>query len=304
MGKARGVTTPKTGRTGIRTAPKRAVEHRQTAMFQTAKGTSNGALFFSLLEVTYHSAVRKVRKTHRNALVALGMSIFQSVMFVAAFYLMFTVLGARGMAIRGDFMLYLLSGIFLYLVHIQSLQQVLGSENSTSPMMQHAPMNTLVAILSSAISVLYIKVLTILIILFVLHTVINPISIHDWAGALMMFLLAWGSGCAIGLVLLAMKPWAPDLITIVQLVYVRANMIASGKMFVANMLPGFMIALFDWNPLFHVIDQMRGFVFVHYVPHFTNWQFPLHATLVLLMLGMMLEFHTRRHASMSWDARR
>jgi ABC-type polysaccharide/polyol phosphate export permease len=38
----------------------------------------------------------------------------------------------------------------------------------------------------------------------------------------------------------------------------RANMIASGKMFVANALPGFMLAMFGWNPLFHCIDQARG----------------------------------------------
>jgi ABC-type multidrug transport system permease subunit len=60
--------------------------------------------------VTYHASVRKVRKTHGNAVVAIGMSLFQSVLFVAAFYLMFTIIGARTMAIRGDFMLYLCPG--------------------------------------------------------------------------------------------------------------------------------------------------------------------------------------------------
>jgi ABC-type polysaccharide/polyol phosphate export permease len=103
---------------------------------------------------------------------------------------------------------------------------------------------------------------------------------------------------------MAFKPWAPDVVTIVQLVYVRANMIASGKMFVANTLPGFMLAMFDWNPLFHIIDQTRGFVFVNYVPHYSNWQYPLYATLFLIMLGMMGEFFTRKRASISWDARR
>jgi ABC-type polysaccharide/polyol phosphate export permease len=273
-------------------------------MFETARRTSTGSLLFNLLGVTYHASVRKVRKNHGNAILAIGMSLLQSVLFVAAFYLMFTVLGARTMAIRGDFMLYLLSGIFMYLVHIQALQAVMGSENSTSPMMQHAPMNTLVAILSSAISVLYIKTISLLVILFVLHTVIQPIEIHDWSGALMMYLLAWGSGCAIGLILMAFKPWAPDIVSIVQMVYVRANMIASGKMFVANTLPGFMLAMFDWNPLFHIIDQTRGFVFVNYFPHYSNWEYPLYATLGLVMLGMMAEFFTRKRASMSWDARR
>jgi ABC-type polysaccharide/polyol phosphate export permease len=273
-------------------------------MFQAARPTSTGALLFGLAEVTYHATVRKVRKTHGNAVLAIGMSLMQSVLFVAAFYLMFNVLGTRSAAIRGDFMLYLLSGIFLYLVHIQALQGVMGSETSTSVMMQHAPMNTLVAILSSALSVLYVKTISILVILFVLHTLIEPVEFHDWSGAMMMYLLAWGSGCALGLILMAAKPWAPDVVKIIQMIYVRANMIASGKMFVANMMPGFMINMFDWNPLFHIIDQARGFTFVNYFPHHTNWQYPLYATLVLLLLGMMGEFYTRKRASASWDARR
>jgi ABC-type polysaccharide/polyol phosphate export permease len=273
-------------------------------MFETARHTSTGTLLFNLLGVTYHSSVRKVRKTHGNAVLAIAMSVFQSVLFVAAFYLMFSVLGMRAAAIRGDFILYLLSGIFMYLVHIQALGAVMGSENSTSPMMQHAPMNTLVAILSSALSTLYVKTITLLVILFILHTVIHPIEIYDWASAMLMYLLAWGSGCAIGLVLMALKPWAPDVISIIHMVYVRANMIASGKMFVANTLPGFMLALFDWNPLFHIIDQIRGFVFVNYTPHYSNWQYPLYATLALIMIGMMGEFYTRKRASVSWEARR
>jgi ABC-type polysaccharide/polyol phosphate export permease len=217
---------------------------------------------------------------------------------------MFTVIGARTMAIRGDFMLYLLTGIFMYLVHIQALQAVMASENSTSPMMQHAPMNTLVAILSSAISVLYVKTISLLVILFTMHTLIQPIEIYDWSSAMMMYLLAWGSGCAIGLILMALKPWAPDVVTILQLVYVRANMIASGKMFVANTLPGFMLAMFDWNPLFHIIDQTRGLR----LRELRSAPFELAVSALrdarLIMLGMMGEFFTRKRASISWDARR
>jgi xanthosine utilization system XapX-like protein len=193
---------------------------------------------------------------------------------------MFTVIGARTMAIRGDFMLYLLTGIFMYLVHIQALQAVMASENSTSPddaarADEHAGRDPVIGALGSlreddqpSGDPLH------------LHTLIQPIEIYDWSSAMMMYLLAWGSGCAIGLILMALKPWAPDVVTIVQLVYVRANMIASGKMFVANTLPGFMLAMFDWNPLFHIIDQTRGYVFVNYVPHYSNWQYPLYATLV------------------------
>jgi len=119
-----------------------------------------------------------------------------------------------------------------------------------------------------------------------------------------MFLLAWLSGVGVGLVFLAIKPWAPSVATIGSQIYSRANMIASGKMFVANMLPPSMLALFDWNPLFHAIDQGRGFIFVNYFPNNTSILYPLYVTAGLIMVGLMGEFYTRKHASLSWSARR
>ena len=67
-----------------------------------------------MLELIYHSIVRDVRRTHSNALVGLAMNILQTVMLVITFYAMFYLLGMRGNAIRGDFLLYIMSGIFLF----------------------------------------------------------------------------------------------------------------------------------------------------------------------------------------------
>ena len=81
-------------------------------------------------------------------------------------------------------------------------------------------------------------------------------------------------------------------------------MIASGKMFVANMMPGFLLRAFDWNPLFHLIDQTRGFVFINYTPHNSNLSYPFYLTVTLLMIGLMAEFVTRNMMSLSYMAGR
>ena len=273
-------------------------------MFEARRRRSNFEVIVSLAELTYISAVRKVRQGHANALVGLLMSVLQAVLFVAAFYLMFALLGVRGAAVRGNFILYLLSGIYLYLTHIKTLAAVTGSEGSASPMMQHAPMNTLVAILSSALSVLYQQTLALLIILFFLHVLIEPVFIDDWPYAFAMYLMAWLSGVAIGLIFLGLKPWMPDLASILQQIWSRANMIASGKMFVANQIGSAMVALFAWNPLFHIIDQCRGAVFANYFPRFTNWEYPLYLCIGLTLLGFLGQHVTRMYASESWSARR
>ncbi|WP_071674270.1 ABC transporter permease [Nioella nitratireducens] len=262
------------------------------------------SIIWNLAELTFTSTARKVRQSHGNAIMALVMNMMQALLFIVAFYFMFTVMGSRRVMIRGDFMIYLITGIFLYLTHIKALGAVLGSEGAASAMMLHAPMNTVVAIASSAFASLYIQTLSLCVILFGVHTILNPVVIHDWAGVMFMYLLSWASGCAVGLVLLALKPWIPDVIGIIQTVYARANMIASGKMFVANALPTMMISWFDWNPLFHLIDQARGFAFNNYFPHYTNWVYPIYFTVGFVILGLMGDFYTRKHVSASWTAGR
>jgi ABC-type polysaccharide/polyol phosphate export permease len=273
-------------------------------MFQPKVNTTKVASAASILELIYHATVRELRKTHGNAVIGLVSNIFQSMLFVAVFFVMFTVLGLRGMAVRGDFLLFMMSGIFLFMTHTKAMGAIVSAEGPTSPMMQHAPMNTVVAITSAALASLYIQVLSVAVMLTLYYTIWTPFVIQDPAGAAAMFFVAWFSGISVGLVFLAAKPWVPGLIGIASTVYQRANMIASGKMVLANTLPPKMLAMFSWNPLFHSIDQARGFTFINYNPHNSSLMYPIYVGLVLLMIGLMGEFFTRKHASLSWAAGR
>ena len=276
-------------------------------MFQKTVPTNRASSAVNILELIYHNTVRSVRKAHGNAFMSIAVSVFQSLLFVLFFYIMFSIMGLKGLALRGDFVIFLLTGIFMFMTHNKAVGAVLGSEGPSSAMMQHAPMNTFISILSGMLSVLYIQVLAIILILFVYDIAMNPYvltEIVDPAPVMGMLLLSWFSGGAVGMVFLALKPWLPGLTATLSNVYKRANMIASGKMFVANSLPSFMVALFAWTPLFHTIDQARGFAFINYVPRNTNWEYVVYLSLTLLMIGLMGEFYTRRHASASWSARR
>ncbi len=273
-------------------------------MFQKVTPKSKLQSAVTILELIYHSTVRSIRRTHGNALFAIFQNILTAIIFVLAFYIMFSVLGLRGARLRGDFLLYMMSGVFLFLTHVKAMGAVVGAEGPSSPMMQHAPMNTVIAVASAALGALYIQTLSMFVILFVYHVAVTPFEVAYPAAAFGTFLLAWFTGVAIGLVLLAIKPWFPNAVNIFTTIYQRANMIASGKMFVANALPPFMLAMFDWNPLFHAIDQCRGFTFINYFPRNTSIEYPLIVAVVLLVIGMMGEFYTRQFASKSWDAKR
>ena len=273
-------------------------------MFQAESRSSHLQGAATIATLIFHNTVRAIRKSHRDATLAIIFNIIQTLIMVGAFFILLDVLGLRGLAIRGDFLLYVMSGIFVFMTHVKSVSGVMGSEGPTSAMMMHRPMNQVVAVCASALSALYIQAISMLAILLGYHLLWIPIEIHMPFGASMMILLAWFSGCAVGMVLLALKPWFPKATGIIMQVYSRANMFASGKMFVANTLPAHMVVMFDWNPLFHIIDQGRGYIFVNYNPLKSSLMYPVWVSLVLLAIGIIAVFYTSRHASLSWDAAR
>lgn len=273
-------------------------------MFRTEVSRTPFASAFAILELIFHASVRSIRKTHGNAVLGLIMNIMQMVIMVAIFYLMFDLLGLRRSAVRGDFLLYVMSGIFMFMTHTKAVGAVVSADGPTSPMMKHSPMNPIIAISASALASLYIQILSATVVLFLYHATIHPLTIHDPVGTFSMFLLSWISGVSVGMILKAATPWQPEFFGIVSQIYQRGNMIASGKMFVANAMPSYILVYFDWNPLFHTIDQGRGFIFLNYHPRFSSIEYPIIVTIICMVIGLMGEFYTRKHASVSWGAKR
>ena len=273
-------------------------------MFQQRAKKTRLQSAIAMAELIFHSTAHNIRKSHNNAVLSIVNNMVRVAIMMAVFYLMFTILGLRRTAIRGDFLLFMLSGVFIYMTHVKTVSAVMGADGPSSPMMKHAPMNTIISLLSSALSTLYLQVLTLLLILFVYHVAVRPFDIYDPPAAFGCVLVAWFYGIAVGVCFLALKPWFPEFTGIAAQLYTRANMIASGKMFVANQITPKMRNLFDWNPLFHTIDQARGDTFINYNPHFSSLEYAMWVSIALLCLGLIGEFYTRRHVSVSWSARR
>ncbi len=271
-------------------------------MFQADVQRTPARSAFRLFGLIFHASVRHVRKVHGNAVIGLILSILQMVIFLGILYVMNYILGMRGAAVRGDYILFLMSGIVMFMTHIKTSGAVAAAEGPTSAMMKHSPMNTLIAIAGAALGTLYLQVLAAGIILYFYHAAFVPITIHEPVGMMGMMLLAWASGIGIGMILLAARPWAPEVVDIISTIYQRMNFIASGKMFIANAMPTSILAWFDWNPLFHVIDQGRGFIFLNYNPHYSSISYPIKVTIVCIIIGLMGEYYTRRYVSLSWGA--
>lgn len=258
----------------------------------------------TILVLVFHNTVRSIRSGHRDAVMAIAMNLLQMVVMIGIFFFVMDMLGGRRVAVRGDFLLYVMSGIFVFMTHVKALGAVSGAEGPVSPMMQHLPMTPLISIVSAALGAIYVQFLSMAFLLTIYHLVWQPISIADPIGAIMMLLLAWFSGCCFGLVFGAVKPWLPTATGMLQMVYQRIQMFASGKMFLANGLPAKMFVIFAWNPLFHIIDQGRGYVFENYNPLRTSIEYPLTVSLIAGAIGILGLSYTNRFVSLSWSAGR
>ncbi|SNR32377.1 ABC transporter [Paracoccus sediminis] len=267
---------------------------RRNRTILQAAGTTVGLI--------YHQTVYNLRNDHRNAVVGLLLTVLQSAIFLMAFLLIYLIMGVRNSPIRGDFTLYLLSGIFMFMVHVQASGAVAGSHSVTGGLVKHEPLSPAILIVSAALAVLYRQTISCIAILWLYHVLIAPIQVEYWPGCLAMYLLSWFSGACIGLVFLGIRPWSPRVSKLVTTAFQRINMFASGKMFVANVLPNALMPWFVWNPLFHIIDQQRGFLFINYSPLKTDPLYALWFSLAAMMIGLLINFTTRKYESLSWSA--
>ncbi len=270
----------------------------KTRRVQTLPGAA--ATFVELL---YHSVVRDIRKKSGNAALGFLTVLMQNLVMLAIFSMIYTLLGATTLAIRGDFVLFLLTGIFLFLTHNQAIKSVMGAAAPTDPLMLHSPMNTVLSIMTQALSQLYLQIVTIVLIMFATTLIQGRIEIYNPSGLLFPFFMAWASGIGVGMIFLVLRPMAPKIVPIIAQLYRRANMITSGKMVPANYMTATMVQWFSWNPLFHTIDQIRGEAFVNYFPHRSNMTYPVVFTIITITLGLMAEAWLRKHMSASWGKR-
>ena len=262
------------------------------------------AAALTTIALIYHMTVYKLRKGDRNAIIGLLMTIVRAMMMIAFFFVLFYFLHVRSSPIKGNFIVYIMTGIFMFMTHNKGIQAVMSAEGAVSALMKHTPMNTAISISASALAALYQQLLAVVVLLIFTNTFIEPLGIERIYPCIGLFLLAWFSGCSIGLVFRAAEPWWPKGVGMISGLYRRLNMFSSGKMFVANALPTAMVAMFSWNPLFHIIDQTRGYAFVNYDPHNSSLMYPIYFSLVASMIGLMGEFVTRHHVSLSWTAGR
>lgn len=252
-----------------------------------------------LMEVLKATIVHSIRHETSRSSLGFVAALIRPLVLLACFLVIFEISGFRGITIRGSTVTFLLTGIFCFLVHIGTLQKVAQAIRRSRTTLHRTPTALFVQVMAQALAALYLHLFAALVIMLVAELAGFHLGIRHPQGLILPYLLSWASGMGMGMILMAIGYSAPLSADLIGTIYIRLQFFTSGKFWAANVIPAGLADYAQWNPLFHIIDQMRGAAFVNYFPKYTSLEYPLVFTGLVLLLGFMLESRLRRGFSLS-----
>jgi len=246
------------------------------------------------LSLVYAMTVRDLRIVQRNAALGIILAIATPLATTLIFYVLMEVMQMRSAPVRGDDLTFLLTGFMVFFFHIKTAGAVSGAVMPS--MMPHQRATPFLFICVKACSAGYNNALAFIVILALNYLLRGVWEMQDPLWVIATVAVAWVYGIGIGMVFLALQryfAWTQVL----KLAYMRIMFFTSGKFFLGNNAP--FREFYDWNPLFHIIDQTRTGVFVNYTAHTTSLGYPLIFCFIALVVGFLGENYVRRHYSVS-----
>ena len=148
-----------------------------------------------------------------------------------------------------------------------------------------------VSIIDPLVTRLVIEVVTYIVVFCIILAVMAwigfDIEMQDFLAFLMINLLLILLGLGMGILLCVASAYWEDTTKVVSMV-MAPMFILSGIFFTATMIPQKYHYLFDWNPIFHVIELTRQAMFISYTSPVGDWQFVALCALVTNAAGLML----------------
>ncbi|MEM0924342.1 MAG: ABC transporter permease, partial [Pseudomonadota bacterium] len=212
------------------------------------------------------------------------------------FYLFMNFIGGRTAPIRTDDITFIVAGFLMFFFHIRTVSAVAGSLKPG--LMRHSRASPFLFVCVKSFATLYKMTFATILLLILNYLVRDYWEMGDGLLLITILLIAWMGGVGVGIIMMAANRyfvWG----NLVQTTYVRICFFTSGKFFVAGHLPERIRGAMDWNPLFHVLDQARGAMFLNYTATTTSIMYPLLVYGGIVVLGMMIENYVRTTFSVS-----
>ena len=243
--------------------------------------------------------VRNLREASGGAAIGFLKGVGMALAFCMIFYVIMKFFGLGGLTVRGDMMVFILIGVGFFFAMKFTMMASMKAMQSSWQMAAHPHLSPILFVYADSLATFYNWFLAIVVIFIGNSLVTGHIELETPILFFPIFFLTWLTGVGVGMILgflLFYFPWA----MLLKRVLFKLMFFTSGKFTNANVLPGEMLAIMKWNPLFHLIDQMRDAAFVNYTAHHTNMIYPTLFCFVLLFIGHLLyDYMLRRRNVMS-----
>ena len=252
----------------------------------------NGLLNYSFL--IWALTVRALREASGGAMLGVLRGIVMAAAFCVAFYFVMNFFGLGGLTVRGDMMVFILIGVgFFFMMKFTMIAAMQAMQKSWG-LSAHPHLSPVIFVYAESLAVLYNWTIAISVIYLANGLIKGSFDLQQPIMFFPTFFLCWLIGVGVGMVigfLLFYFSW----FMMVKRILFKLMFFTSGKFTNANLIPNDMLLIFLWNPLFHLIDQMRDAAFVNYTAHHTNMYYPLFVSFMFLLIGHILHDYMLRN---------
>ena len=200
--------------------------------------------------------------------------------------LMFSLIGRSSLS-GVPVALFMISGLMPFKFFSKLMSQLASSVQANKALFTYRQ----VAIIDPLITRLIIEVVTYILVFCIILSVMVwagfDVEMQDFLDFLMINLLLISLGLGMGVLLCVASAYWEDTNKLVGMVMTPMLML-SGVFFTGTMVPQKYHYLFDWNPIFHIIELMRQAMFVSYTTPIGEWQYVAFCALVTNAAGLML----------------
>lgn len=282
-----------------RSAP---MEHRTGRIALKPYENPHATLFNGLLNygfLLWALIVRNLREAAGGAAVGFLKGVLMALGFCLLFYFFMKFFRLTGLTVRGDLMIFILIGVGFFFAMKFTMTASMKAMRASWQMAAHPHLSSIIFVYADSLAVFYNWFLALVAIFLGNALFTGKMELQDPVMFFPLFFITWLTGMGLGMVLgflMFYFSWA----AMVKRILFKLMFFTSGKFTNANLIPGDMLPIFLWNPLFHLIDQMRGAAFVNYTAHKTNLVYPTVFAIALLLAGHVLyDYMLRRRNVMS-----
>lgn len=223
---------------------------------------------------TIHAlVVRETRSRFSGDPIGYGWAIVTPLMWVISIAFVFNFIG-RTVPIDTDIVSFLLAGLLPYTVFRTTITSTMRSVRTNRHMLYFASISKVDILIASALLELINAFSVYAVLALGNYLFYGNFELYDPVWALTGFALAWSLGVSFGHMAMAFLEISDAALRVVPIV-LRPMFWISGIFYVANELPGYLVAVLKYNPLLQAVEIMRTGAFLGYTSRYVDILIPL-----------------------------